>query len=101
MFERRYELREPLASGGMGTVYRARDRQLRREVAVKVVRTLGCLSSGLRTRELQRRIRAEGRVLACLEHPSIVPLYDVSLTADGAPCLVMKLVARYDAARAP
>jgi eukaryotic-like serine/threonine-protein kinase len=63
----RYEILGTLGTGGMGEVYRARDSQLNRTVAVKV------LSPGTDT----RRFEQEARALAALTHPNIVAVYDV------------------------
>ncbi|HKU61063.1 MAG TPA: serine/threonine-protein kinase [Gemmatimonadales bacterium] len=82
----RYELREPVGQGGMGTVYRAFDRTLEREVAVKVLRA-GSANPGMAT-----RLGREARILARLEHPGIVPIHDAGILADGRIYYVMKLV---------
>jgi serine/threonine-protein kinase len=68
----RYELVEDIGEGGMATVFRARDRELRREVAVKV------LFPHLAKRpEVVRRFHREARAAAGLEHPNILRVYDV------------------------
>ncbi len=67
-----YEILAPLGSGGMGDVYRARDTHLNREVAVKV------LSPNFEDDpNLLMRFRREAHVLASLNHPNIVTIYDV------------------------
>ncbi|HEY0993086.1 MAG TPA: serine/threonine-protein kinase [Kofleriaceae bacterium] len=66
-----YELRERLAAGGMATVYRAYDRRLNREVAIKVPRLLG---DRARTLEMFER---EAQATARLSHPNIVALHHV------------------------
>lgn len=81
----RYELLEEIGRGGMGIVYRAQDRELGREVAIKV-------PHGARSSALERRLRTEARVLARLEHPGIVPIHDVGRFADGRIFYVMKRV---------
>lgn len=83
----RYELRDPLGRGGMGTVYRAYDRQLGRFVAVKV------FAAGEAGDDARRR--AEATALARLSHPNLVALHDAHLSAEGDPTpsfLVMELV---------
>jgi serine/threonine protein kinase len=82
----RYELREPVGQGGMGTVYRAFDRTLSREVAVKVLRP-GVADAGTAA-----RLGREARILARLEHPGIVPVHDAGTLPDGRIYYVMKLV---------
>jgi serine/threonine-protein kinase len=70
----------------MATVYRASDRALGREVALKV------LKPEASTGALAERLRREARILARLEHPGIVPLHDAGTLADGRVFYVMKLV---------
>jgi serine/threonine protein kinase len=82
----RYEIVEPVARGGMGAVYRARDRALDRIVAVKVISPTAVGADAI------ARMRREARVLARLEHPGIVPVYDVGELDDGRLFYVMKLV---------
>jgi len=82
----RYEILEAVARGGMGTVYRARDRELERTVAVKV------LSAVVERPDVAARMQQEARILAGLEHPGIVPIYDVGVLQDGRMFYVMKLV---------
>ena len=69
----------------MGVVYRAVDRELDREVAIKVPH------SG-RSAAFEARLRTESRILARLEHPGIVPIHDVGRLPDGRPFYVMKRV---------
>ncbi|HEU4955438.1 MAG TPA: serine/threonine-protein kinase [Gemmatimonadales bacterium] len=82
----RYELREPVGQGGMGTVYRAFDRTLEREVAIKVLRP------GVGDPGTAARLEREARILARLEHPGIVPVHDAGTLPDGRIYYVMKLV---------
>lgn len=82
----RYEVVSPLARGGMGTVYRAHDCELDRAVAIKV------LSPTAWSAESLERMRQETRILARLEHPGVVPIYDVGQLEDGRLYYVMKLV---------
>jgi serine/threonine protein kinase len=86
----RYRLRTPLGSGGMGTVWRARDEVLDRDVAVKEITFPRGLSDADRA-VLVERTRREARAAARLDHPSAVTVYDV-VEQDGAPYLVMELV---------
>lgn len=80
----RYELLEPIGRGGMGVVFRGRDRELDREVAIKI--------TAWSTIEDAERLRAEARILARLEHPGIVPVHDVGRLPDGRVFTVMMLV---------
>jgi len=80
----RYEVGEALGRGGMGLVYRARDRELDRDVAIKV--TMWATATDA------ERLRAEARTLAALEHPGIVPVHDVGRLPDGRVFTAMMLV---------
>jgi serine/threonine protein kinase len=75
-----------LGSGGMGTVYVARDHVLDRDVAVKVLDVAD--QRGSRA----ARLRREAHILARLDHPGIVPVHDAGTLADGRAFYVMKLV---------
>ncbi|MEU7454235.1 protein kinase domain-containing protein, partial [Streptosporangium roseum] len=86
----RYELLEPLGRGGMGVVYRARDRELERIVAVKVLP-----AQMLRDEDFRARFRREARAAAGLSHPHIATVYDIGEdigNGDPVPYLVMELV---------
>lgn len=82
----RFVIGELLGQGGMGAVYRARDRVLERDVALKVLRP------ELATAEWIERLESESRILARLAHPGIVPIHDVATLVDGRPCYLMRLV---------
>ena len=92
----RYEILDRLGQGGMGTVYRARDLSLGREVALKV------LSAPWIAGADAGRLLKEAQILARLEHPGIVPVHDVGTLADGRAFYAMRRVQgrRLDVARA-
>ena len=85
--DNKYRMEQLLGRGGMGAVYRARDIRLDRLVAVKVVR-----ADLLGNADAQRRFRREAQIVAKLQHPSIVSLFDYGTFADGGAFLVMELV---------
>jgi serine/threonine protein kinase len=74
----RYELEGEIGRGGLGVVYAARDRQLDRCVALKV---------------LDSALAGEAQLIARLEHPAIVPIYETGTLPDGRAFYAMKLVA--------
>lgn len=83
----KYELLEEIGHGGMATVYRARDRRLNREVAVKVIHRHLRESS-----EVGRRFQSEARAVAKVKHPNIVEVYDVSSESEDEKYLVVELI---------
>lgn len=81
-----YEILAPLGAGGMGEVYRARDANLGRDVAVKV------LPAGLAENpEAFLRLEREARAVAQLSHPNILAIYDLG-RQDGTAYVVMELL---------
>ncbi|MGW1617335.1 protein kinase domain-containing protein [Streptomyces sp. NPDC002285] len=96
LIDGRFELLGRLGSGGMGTVWRARDIMLHREVALKEVRPA---DAGLqeadpaRTWMLSERVLREARALARLTHPHVVGIYHIVEAVEGFyPWIVMELV---------
>lgn len=86
----RFELIERLGAGGMGTVWRARDVTLGREVALKEVRAPDALPADEVDRIRQRALR-EARALARLAHPNVVTVHQV-IEDESYPWIVMELV---------
>jgi len=80
----KYSVVSELGRGGMGVVYLARDRDLERQVALKV---LDWADTGDST---AGRLLQEAHILAHLEHPGIVPVHDIGVLPDGRPFYVMK-----------
>jgi serine/threonine protein kinase len=83
----RYELGERLGHGGMATVYRARDRKLDREVAIKLL-----ADNFAGDDDVRKRFSREARLAAKLDHPNVVQVFDVG-EEDGRPYIVMEYVA--------
>src|SRR5712691_4241487 len=80
-----YEILDEIGRGGMGVIYRARQRHSRRIVAVKRV-----LSYQADSHETLERFRREAEAVASLDHPNILPIYEVSESEDGLPFFSMK-----------
>ncbi|MET9509238.1 serine/threonine-protein kinase [Streptomyces flavidovirens] len=89
----RFELLERLGSGGMGTVWRARDTVLHREVALKEVRSYGPAAAGdaEASRILRERVMREARALARISHPHVVTIHHI-IDDEPHPWLVMELL---------
>jgi serine/threonine protein kinase len=81
-----YELIEEIARGGMGVVYRARHKGLKRQVALKMI-----LTGSMATFQERERFLREAELAANLDHPSIVPIYEVG-EDENRPFFSMKLV---------
>ena len=82
----RYEPIDILGQGGMATVYRAFDPLMKREVALKVIRSRFGMED-----EFQARMLREAQAVAALEHPAVVPIYDFGESESGL-YLVMRLM---------
>src|SRR5438128_6807960 len=82
----RYEIRSKIGEGGMGEVYRARDEQLNREVAIKVLPAIFS-----QDRDRLRRFEQEAQAAGALNHPNILAVYDVGAHG-GAPYIVSELL---------
>jgi len=78
-----YELREVIGQGGMGVVYRAHQASLQRDVAIKTIKERG---------KGEPKFVSEARATGKLDHPNIVPVYDLGATDEGETILAMKLV---------
>src|SRR5213082_1692183 len=83
-----YQILEEIGRGGMGVIYRARQRHSRRIVALKRI-----LSYHADSQETLVRFRREAEAAARLDHPNILPIYEVSDNEDGLPSFSMKFAA--------
>ncbi|QEU92370.1 serine/threonine protein kinase [Streptomyces kanamyceticus] len=86
----RYRLAERIGSGGMGTVWRAVDELVGRDVAVKQPRLPGDPHDAM-VRRIYARLHREARAAASVDHPAAVTIHDVVLE-DGLPWIVMELI---------
>jgi non-specific serine/threonine protein kinase/serine/threonine-protein kinase len=83
-----YFIEQVIGEGGMGTVYRAQQRQpIQRTVAVKIIKL------GMDTREVVARFESERQALAMMEHPHVARVIDAGATETGRPYFVMEHVA--------
>ena len=82
----RYEILSELGRGGMGVVYRAKDPVLNRDVAVKLI------PPGNLTKDAEERFQREAQIVAQMDHPSIVPIYDLG-RHEGSLFFVMPVLA--------
>jgi serine/threonine protein kinase/Tfp pilus assembly protein PilF len=80
-----YQILEEIGRGGMGVIYRARQRHSRRIVALKRI-----LSYQAESQETLVRFRREAEAAASLDHPNILPIFEVSDSDDGLPFFSMK-----------
>src|SRR5438105_10767842 len=80
-----YEILEEIGRGGMGVIYRARQQHSRRIVAVKHI-----LGHEVNPHESLARFRREAEAVASLDHPSILPIHEVSESEEGLPFFSMK-----------
>src|SRR5262245_22318914 len=81
-----YDITAFLGAGGMGEVYRARDRRLKREVAIKVLPEAFALDA-----ERLARFQREAQALASLSHPNIGNIYELA-ESEGSHFLVLELI---------
>src|SRR5271165_787052 len=83
-----YEIISLLATGGMGEVWLAEQKQpVRRRVAIKLIK------AGMDTREVVTRFESERQALALMDHPAIAKVFDAGSTPEGRPYFVMEYVA--------
>ena len=83
---RSFEVVGPIGVGGMGTVYRARDLKLGREVAIKLLQ-----DNLTKDREYLARFAREARAASALNHPNIITIFEIN-EVDGSPFIAMELV---------
>ena len=93
-WELRYRVEGKLGTGGFSEVFTAHDRQLKRHVALKISKR------AYANRDGQRKFFNEARTIAQLDHPNILPIYDIGLTERGEVFVVTKLVSNGDLSQA-
>ena len=87
----RYEVVRKLGAGAFGTVYKARDKMLKRMVAIKTIRLEGLAASTASLQEMLDRFQREAEVAARLKHPNIVTIYDIG-NSSGLSYLAMEFI---------
>lgn len=85
--EDRYRLLDNFAHGGLGNIWRAEDTAIHRQIAFKEL-----LPKALKNRVIVERFLEEAQITGQLEHPGIVPIYDVGYQENGTPFYAMKLL---------
>lgn len=85
-FADKYELLGTIGSGGMGVIYKARNKILNKIVAIKT------LHPHLTTPEALRRFQREGKAAGNLRHPNIITIYDLGITDQGSAYMVMEFI---------
>ncbi len=88
-FDGKYEIEAVLGSGGVGTVYKAQEKELNRTVAIKL---LHIWASSLGELDSLQRFKREAKVLCQLLHPNILRVYRFGMTENDLPFLVMEYV---------
>jgi serine/threonine-protein kinase len=86
----RYEILEELGRGAMGVVYKARDPQIGRTVAIKVILTANLSAEDIA--HYKQRFMREARAAGQMSHPGIVTIHDIAEDANGQPYLVMEFI---------
>jgi serine/threonine protein kinase/tetratricopeptide (TPR) repeat protein len=89
---RHFELRGELGRGGMGVVLRVYDDQIRRELAMKVLRAHESKTGGPPTARAVERFLAEAQITGQLDHPGVVPIHEIGVDGDDHPYFTMALV---------
>jgi len=87
----RYLIEKKLGAGAFGTVFKAKDKDLGRMVAIKTIRLEGLAASTASLEDLLKRFKQEAQVAARLRHPNIVMLYDIG-TWEGLSYISMEFV---------
>ncbi len=87
----KYEILESLGKGSMGVVYKARDPEIGRLVAIKTLRNVYLGGEGAET-EAMKRFRQESRSAGRLRHPNIVTIFEAGRGEDGSPYIVMEFI---------
>ena len=94
VFDDQFEVREVCGRGSMGTVYKAWQKSVEREVAIKVLRR-----DLMKDASIVKRFEREARAAARLSHPNIITVFTVGQTDDGIPFLAMEFVKGFSLAR--
>lgn len=86
---KQYEILDQLGRGGMGTVFRARHKDLQKMVAIKVINPELLQKEGVAT-TAGKRFLAEAKAVSRLKHDNLVVLYEYGMTAEGAAYMIME-----------
>ena len=92
----RYEITGDLGEGGFAVVYRGRDVEIEREIAIKVLNLSNFKQDLAAYENVLARFRREARTSARIQHPNAVTIYDFGETEQGSPFIVMELLHGHD-----
>ncbi len=96
IFKSRYEITGFLGEGGFASVYAAKDVEIGREVAIKILHILATTLDPTTHVSIVERFRQEARTAAQIKHPAVMTIFDVGMTDDNHPYIIMDLLEGHD-----
>ncbi len=96
LFKSRYEITGFLGEGGFATVYAGRDVEIGRDVAIKILHVFATVVDPTTHLSIVERFRQEARTSARIKHPAVVTIFDVGMTDDNHPYIIMDHLSGHD-----